>query len=166
MSQFRSQEGIPVAAGQRLVLRSVYDNGAPHTRAMGIFITYLAPGPVSGCLPTPPLTVDRGKPTYPPSFSFPLPKQPSGPVVRNVTSSWVGDNRYQYERVSVPLGTTFTWNFIGTRQHDVTLVRGPVGFSTPWTLVGTYSRTFTKRGTYELFCSLHPSQMTQKIVVR
>ena len=166
MSQFLSAEGIPVAAGQRLTLNSVYDNGAPHTRAMGIFITYLAPGPVTGCQPTPALTVDRGKPSYPPSFSFPLPKQPSGPLARNVRSSWVGDNRYQYERISIPLGTLFSWNFIGTRQHDVTLVRGPVGFSTPWTLVGTYSRTFTKRGTYELFCSLHPSQMTQKIIVR
>jgi plastocyanin len=166
MSQFLTAEGIPVAAGQRLTLNSVYDNGAPHTRAMGIFITYLAPGPVTGCQPTPALTVDRGKPAYPPSFSFPLPKQPSGPLARNVRTSWVGDNRYQYERISIPVGTMFSWNFIGTRQHDVTLVRGPVGFSTPWTLVGTYSRTFTKRGTYELFCSLHPSQMTQKIIVR
>lgn len=48
----------------------------------------------------------------------------------------------------------------------LTLVRGPVGLSTPWTLAGTSSRTFTKRGTYECNCSLHPSQMTQKIVVQ
>ncbi len=166
MSQFLSSEGIPVAAGQRLELRSVYDNGAPHTRAMGIFITYLAPGAVTGCSATPPLTVDRGNPTYPPVFTFPLPKQPSGPLIRDVRSSWVADNRYQYQRISIPRGTTFTWNFIGSRQHDVTLVRGPVGFSAPWTLAGTYSRTFTKRGTYEIFCSLHPSQMTQRIIVR
>ena len=165
MSQFLSAEGIPIAAGQRLELRSVYDNGAPHTRAMGIFITYLAQSPVTGCQPAPTLTVDAGRPSYPPSFSFPLPRQPSGPLVKNVNSSWVGDNRYQYERVSIRRGTTFTWNFIGTRQHDVTLVRGPEGFSTPWTFAGSYSRTFTKPGTYELFCSLHPSEMTQRILV-
>jgi len=166
MSQFRSDAGIPVAAGQTLELRSVYDNGRPHTRAMGIMILYLASSAVSGCQGVPELDVDLGRPSYPPVFSFPLPRAPSGPVARDVRSSWVGDFRYQYERVSLRRGTTFTWTFIGSTQHDVTLVRGPVGFSTPWTLAGTYSRTFTKRGTYEFFCSLHPAQMTQKIVVR
>jgi hypothetical protein len=166
MSSFTSAEGIPVAAGQRLQLRAVYDNGAPHARAMGIMLLYLAPGTAAGCGATPPLHVDRGRPSYPPAFSFGLPRAPGGPLARDVRSSWVADYRYQHERVSIPRGTRFTWRFTGSVPHDVTLVRGPEGFSAPWTLVGTFSRRFTRPGTYDLFCSLHPVRMSQRIVVR
>ena len=41
--------GIPVAKGQKLRLAAVYDNQAPHTRAMGIMLVWLAPGAVQGC---------------------------------------------------------------------------------------------------------------------
>ena len=78
MSQFTSASGIPVAAGQTLRIRAVYDNGSPHTRVMGIMILYLAPGQATGCQPTPRLTVDLGHPSYPPSFTFPLPATPTG----------------------------------------------------------------------------------------
>jgi plastocyanin len=54
----------------------------------------------------------------------------------------------------------------GSVLHDVTLVSGPVGFSSPWTLAGSFSHRFTRRGVYKLFCSLHPAQMSQIIVVR
>ena len=46
MSSFRSATGIPVAKGDRLRLNAVYDNSAPHTRAMGIMLLFLAPGAV------------------------------------------------------------------------------------------------------------------------
>ena len=49
----------------------------------------------------------------------------------------------------------------------MTLVSGPVGFSSPWTTSGgTFSHTFTRPGTYKLFCSLHPARMTEIIQVR
>ena len=60
MSSFRSATGIPVAKGDRLRLNAVYDNSAPHTRAMGIMLLFLAPGAVDGCAATPPLDVDLG----------------------------------------------------------------------------------------------------------
>jgi plastocyanin len=166
MSQFTSSPGIPVAAGQTLRIRAVYDDGAPHTRAMGIMLVYMAAGQVSGCRPTPTLDVDLGRPSYPPSFTFPLPITPNGGYEKNVSSTTVDDAGFGRPLVSIRRGTTFTWNFDGLFQHDVTLVSGPVGFSSPWTLVGTYSHTFAKRGTYKLFCSLHPAQMSQIIVVR
>jgi len=166
MSQFTSAPGIPVAAGQTLRIRAVYDNGSPHTRAMGIMLVYLAPGQTSGCQTTPRLDVDLGRPSYPPSFAFPLPRTPKGPLVRDVASSTVGEFAFSHPLVSLRRGTTFRWNFVGALQHDVTLVSGPVGFSSPWTLGGSYSHTFTKRGTYKLFCSLHPARMSQIIVVR
>ncbi len=166
MSSFMSTEGIPVAAGQKLRLAAVYDNDVPHTRAMGIMILYLAPGDVSGCPATPALTVDRGSPSLPPPFTMPLPRAPQGKVAKDATSTWVGDYRYGAERVSLKRGATFTWRFAGGVRHDVTLVSGPVGFSAPWTLKGTFAHRFTRRGTYKLFCSLHPAQMVQEIVVR
>jgi plastocyanin len=166
MSQFTSEEGIPVAAGQTLRLTAVYDNGQPHTRTMGIMLLYVAPGPVTGCQPDPKLDIDLGHPSYPPFFTFPLPVTPKGPVARGVTSSNVVDDAFQHPLVSIRLGTTFTWTFQGSVLHDVTLVSGPVGFSSPWTLDGTFTHRFTRPGVYKLFCSLHPAQMSQIIVVR
>lgn len=166
MSQFTASPGIPVAAGQTLRIAAVYDNGAPHTRAMGIMILFLAPAQVSGCGDASPLDVDLGSPSLPPAFSMPLPRAPRGPVARNIPGTWVGDLRYGNEQVALRRGATFTWRFVGSVRHDVTLVSGPEGFSAPWTLTGTFSHRFTRPGTYNLFCSLHPARMTQQITVR
>ena len=165
MSSFRSTEGIPVAKGQRLRLAAVYDNSAPHTRAMGIMLLFLAPGAVEGCGATPPLDVDLGRPSAPPAFTMPLPRAPKGPVSR-ATSTYVGDFRYGAERILLGRGQTFTWRFMGRFQHDVTVIGGPVGFSAPWTTSGVFRHRFTKAGTYRLFCSLHPAKMVQQITVR
>jgi len=166
MSQFTSAPGIPVAAGQTLRLRAVYDNGRPHARAMGIMLVYLAPGAVSGCAAPAPLQIDLGQPTAPPPFAMPLPREPAGRVFPGLRSTWVGDFRYGHERISLRRGTTFTWRFVGATQHDVTLVSGPAGFAAPWTLAGTFRYRFTRAGTYKLFCSLHPAKMTQIVTVR
>jgi hypothetical protein len=165
MSSFRSATGIPVAKGQKLRLAAVYDNGAPHTRAMGIMLLFLAPGAVEGCGSTPQLEVDAGRPSAPPPFSMPLPRRPTGPVSK-ARSTWVGDYRYGVERVLLRRGATFTWNFRGGVQHDVTVVGGPEGFSAPWTLAGSFRHRFTRPGTYSIFCSLHPARMVQQITVR
>ena len=130
MSSFRSTEGIPVAKGQKLRLAAVYDNQAPHTRAMGIMLVFLAPGAVEGCRATPALEIDLGKPSAPPPFSMPLPREPKGPV-STAKSTFVGDFSYGSERISLKRGTTFTWRFMGRFQHDVTVVGGPEGFSLP-----------------------------------
>jgi plastocyanin len=165
MSQFTSAEGIPVAAGQTLRLAAVYDNARPHTRAMGIMLVFVAPGAVSGCGATPALDVDRGSPSAPPRFTMPLPRSPRGSVAR-VRRTTVRDFRFGHERVLVPLGTAFTWRFAGSVPHDVTVVGGPRGFSSPWTQAGEFRHRFTRRGTYRLFCSLHPTRMVQTVTVR
>jgi plastocyanin len=165
MSAFRSAVGIPVARGQTLRLAAVYDNRAPHTRAMGIMLLFLAPGAAKGCGVTPSLEIDLGHPSAPPPFSMPLPRAPKGPV-SNATSTIVGDFQYGSERISLERGTTFTWRFLGQFQHDVTVVGGPEGFSAPWSLTGVFKHRFTKPGTYRLFCSLHPAKMVQQITVR
>jgi plastocyanin len=97
---------------------------------------------------------------------MPLPRALTGPLVRGLRSTWVGDFRYGHERIELARRTTFTWRFTGSTQHDVTLVSGPVGFAAPWTLRGAFRHRFTRPRTYKLFCSLHPAKMTQIVTVR
>ena len=165
MSAFTSVTGIPVAKGQKLRLAAVYDNSAPHTRAMGIMLLFFAPAEVQGCGETPELDIDLGRPTAPRLFTMPLPRAPRG-AVSKATSTYVGDFRYGVERVLLKRGTTFTWRFLGAFAHDVTVIGGPEGFSAPWTTAGVFKHRFTKSGTYKLFCSLHPTRMVQQITVR
>ena len=63
-------------------------------------------------------------------------------------------------------GATFRWRFGGPSRHDVTLANGPVGFSSPSVVSGSFSYRFAVPGVYRLFCSLHPTQMTQVVTVR
>jgi len=78
----------------------------------------------------------------------------------------VSDYRYGAQRVLLHRGQTFRWNFVGTVEHDVTLATGPVGIASPSMKSGSFSVRFTRAGTYDLYCSLHPARMTQTIVVR
>ena len=162
MTQFSDPAGRPVRAGDTLRLTATYDNSRPHVRAMGIAMVFLAPAPVAGCRTYESL---RPAPTTPELVTIQLLRRPSGPV-RRVASTWVGDYTFGVQRASVRRGTRFTWRFVGATQHDVTLASGPVGFASPSRSRGTFSFRFTRPGTYRLFCSLHPSRMTQILTVR
>ena len=162
---FSDPRGIPVQAGDTLRLKAVYDDSVPHVRVMGIVMVFLAPDPAaSGCAkfdPTPAEPSGRS-----PRVALPLLKRPAGPLHRNIRSTWVSDYRFGAQRVVIRRGTTFTWRFIGRVAHDVTLASGPVGFASQSRTRGVFRFRFTRPGTYRLFCSLHPTLMTQIIVVR
>jgi hypothetical protein len=162
MTGFADPAGRPVRAGDTLRLTATYDNSRPHVRVMGIMILYLAPGPVSSCagysstVPAP-STAERVK--------VELLKLPTGPLRRDIRSTWVGDYAFGAQRVSLSLGASFTWRFRGGVEHDVTLASGPAGFASPSMRNGTFTYRFTRPGTYRLFCSLHPARMTQLVIV-
>jgi plastocyanin len=131
---------------------------------MGIVLVFLAPDPEAGCArfdAAPPQPSGRS-----PRIVLPLLKRPSGAIHRNIRSTWIGDYRFGAERVSIRRGTTFTWQFAGSVAHDVTLASGPVGFASPDRTRGTFRFRFTRPGVYKLFCSLHPTRMTQVVTVR
>jgi plastocyanin len=130
---------------------------------MGIMIMYLAPGPGPSCAQyssTVPATSTAER------VNIELLKRPSGPIHRNIRSTWVGDYAFGAQRVSLRRGASFTWRFRGGLDHDVTLASGPAGFASPSMKKGTFTYRFTRRGTYRLFCSLHPARMTQIVIVR
>lgn len=183
MTGFRSARGVPVAAGERVVLDSNYDAALPHTRVMGIFLVYMAPDTsvTSKCgarpgdfeqLPTP-----KGR-RKPPPFTVPIVGLRNGKAVniekpsgrrarlgRRGTIS-VGDMFFDRANVSVRAGSKLTWRFGGDTLHNVTLANGPRGFSSPNLNDGrTYSKRLSVPGTYQLFCGLHPVDMTATVEV-
>ncbi len=187
MSQFTSQAGIPVAAGERLTLTSRYDNEAPHTRAMGLMLAYLAPDPAvtaPSCAPLPAdlrvlATSEPGRRTVPPRqiaiYDWDGKGRarevagPPGPLqAADGDATVVADDfRFAAGNLSVPRGATVTWSFPGSVLHNVTVADGPEGFSSDRLARGaSFTRTLTRPGTYTFFCELHPVGMVQRVVVR
>jgi plastocyanin len=183
MTGFRSARGVPVAAGERVVLDSNYDASQPHTRVMGIFVLFMAPDASvrSRCGARPrdfeQLPMPKGR-RKPPRFTVPIVGLRNGKAVnidappgrraalgRRGTIS-VGDLFFRRPNVSVRAGSRLTWRFDGASLHNVTLANGPRGFSSPNLSGGrTYSRRLRVPGTYQLFCGLHPVDMTATVEV-
>ena len=68
--------------------------------------------------------------------------------------------------ITVPVGTTVTWVNHDETPHTVAAGDNPRSFrSEGLDTDDKFSFTFTKAGTYEYFCSIHP-HMTGKVVVR
>jgi plastocyanin len=182
-----SATGIPVARGERLRVTSLYDGQWPHTRVMGIWHIYLAPDPSvrPGCDPPPPDIRNR-LPATPgrrvaPKVTVPLTgvdrrgrartiARPPGPLVRAGSRATVDvwSRGYSVRNLSIGLGGLVRWLFRARDgRHDVTLANGPVGFASRWSRRGeVFERRFDEPGTYRLFCSLHPIEMTQVVTVR
>ncbi len=184
MSGFYSAKGVPLAAGERVVLESRYDAAQPHTRVMGIMIAYFAPDASANqrCAPRPgdmtQLEQPKGRRKAPP-FRVPIvgvrdgkPVNITAPPGRRVAlgrrgTVEVGDLFFRRPNVSLPAGGTLTWRFNGTGLHNITLANGPRGFSSPNLSDGrTYSKRLSVPGTYQLFCGLHPVDMTATIKVK
>jgi len=77
----------------------------------------------------------------------------------------VADNHYGPKSLTVGRGTKVTWNWVGVLKHNVVVRTGPSAFSSKTQVRGTYTHTFTKKGTYKLVCTIHPS-MKMTIVVK
>jgi plastocyanin len=185
MSGFTSPTGIPVGAGEAVRLRSAYDGELPHPRVMGIALLYKTEEPVDGRCGAVPADLrherspEAGR-SRTPRVVVPLTgldsrgrartiRQPPGRRVARGkrTSVRVGDLYFDRPNISVPQGATVTWRFRGNTLHNVTLANGPRGFGSV-NLNGsrTYRRKLSVPGTYRLFCTLHPVDMSQTVVVR
>jgi hypothetical protein len=193
MSGFMTATGIPVNQNQTIRVNSLYDDLQPHTRVMGIYVIYVAesPGSVSpaqecGDMPldaeyTPGTNGVAGRST-PVPFTVPLVGLDSqgnavnidGPpgAFRNLGglsgNVVVGERFFSEPNLKVKPGTTLTYQISGGESHNVTLANGPEGFGSPTTFGSAinFSQTFTRPGTYRLFCAWHPVQMHERVVVQ
>jgi plastocyanin len=83
----------------------------------------------------------------------------------------VGDNWFvrsgaHRHTIHVRKGTTLKFRWVGSGLHDVKVTKGPRAFGSSAKTSGTYTHKLTKRGTYTLKCTIHPSSMILKVRVR
>jgi plastocyanin len=182
MTGFSSSTGVPVAAGERLRLNSIYDAELPHTRVMGIMVVFMTKdeSPPAGCAALPAdltETATLSGRLNAPRVTVPLTgldrngvaqriSKPKGKLVK-AKSVVVDHLAFSKRNLLVSRGTTVRWSFRDDQLHDVTVASGPRGFSSPHQGAGgRFAQKLDTPGTYRLFCSLHPVAMTQRIVVR
>lgn len=92
-------------------------------------------------------------------------QQAAATAVKNVT---VGDSFYSPSSISIKRNDSVRFRWNGTsRRHNVTVRTGPARFSSA-TRRGSYNftRKFTRKGTYKLYCTLHPNTMKATVRVR
>ncbi|MBJ7458676.1 MAG: cupredoxin domain-containing protein [Thermoleophilaceae bacterium] len=92
-------------------------------------------------------------------------QQAAASAVRGVT---VGDSFFSPSSLSIARNDTVRFRWNGTsRRHNVSVRTGPVKFNSQ-TRRGSYNYThkFTRRGTYSLYCTIHPNTMKATVRVR
>ena len=186
MSRWWSPSGIPVEAGQTIRLSSEYENSLPHARVMGISVVLFAPDPsvTDGCAPLSEDVVSFGTQeqgrTETPEFEVPLTglnengkaveiKAPPGKLerMRRGGKVTVGDRFFGKPNIEVEKGAEVEWEFKGSELHNVTLANGPRAIGSPnLDDDRTFAEKFKEKGTYRLFCGLHPVDMQERVVVR
>jgi plastocyanin len=77
----------------------------------------------------------------------------------------VKDNFFSVKKLSISRGSSVTWQWSASLKHNVKVKSGPVKFGSRTQLHGSYSHRFTVRGTYKLYCSLHPATMNMTVTV-
>jgi plastocyanin len=190
-STFRSATGLPVRGGDLLRGVAEYDGERPHPAVMAMLHVYVArddgpprAGTPVACDPPPddatntlPAVLGR---TQPPDWRVPLTgldgkgrartiSAPPGRIVRTAGDATVDVTGWRFDapRLSVPAGATVRWRFGDPVLHNVTVADGPAGFASFNLREGrSFAQRLTRRGTYRLFCSLHPVEMQQVVTVR
>jgi plastocyanin len=81
----------------------------------------------------------------------------------------IGDNYFVKKgtqpKITVKRGTTVRWSWPNTGvPHNVAVTSGPVTFRSPTKTKGTYSKKVTRKGTYQISCTIHSGMnMTLKV---
>ena len=69
------------------------------------------------------------------------------------------DNRFKPRRKTVARGTTLRFVWTGKNVHNVFVFSGPSNFHSPTKTKGTYRKRLTKKGVYQLGCTIHAGML-------
>lgn len=88
---------------------------------------------------------------------------PAGAATKRVS---VGDDFFGPTSLTVSKNTKVKWVWTGDDPHNVSVQSGPVSFRSPLQESGTYKRKMTKKGVYQLLCTVHAPDMKMTLTVR
>jgi plastocyanin len=75
------------------------------------------------------------------------------------------DNYFTKGKLTIKKNTTVVWKWRDTyEEHTVTDIKRKWGSKSK--LSGSYRHKFAKKGTFTVYCKVHPVNMRQKIVVK
>lgn len=77
----------------------------------------------------------------------------------------IGEFYFHPGKTTISRGTRVTWSWMGYLKHNVTVKSGPSKFRSKSQTRGTFSWTFHRKGTYHLYCTIHPG-MKETIYVK
>ncbi len=77
----------------------------------------------------------------------------------------IKDNFFSTKKITIGKGARVTWQWHAFLRHNVAVRSGPAKFKSRTQVHGSFSHTFSKPGTYHLYCTLHP-YMKMTVVVR
>lgn len=78
----------------------------------------------------------------------------------------VKDDVFVKSSLTVKKGTKVTWKWKGKDPHNVKVTKGPKSFGSSTQTKGSYSKKLTKKGTYQLVCTIHAPDMKMTIKVK
>jgi plastocyanin len=92
----------------------------------------------------------------------------ASPALSKRKSVEVGDNYFvneSHHTVVVKKGDKVVWGWEGHHPHNITVVSGPVKFHSKTMTKGSFAKTFKKRGTYKIICTIHAPKMKMTLKV-
>ena len=86
-------------------------------------------------------------------------------MAASTQSTTLKDDHFTKSKLTISKGTTVKWTWHTKDMHTVTELNGKWGSKGP-TKKGSFKHKFAKKGTFTVYCVVHPVEMRQKIVVK
>jgi plastocyanin len=77
----------------------------------------------------------------------------------------LSDDFFNRGKLTIKKGTVVNWKWSTKHRHTVTEYNGRWGTKSE-TRTGNFKHRFKKKGTWTVYCLVHPVEMRQKIVVK
>jgi plastocyanin len=88
------------------------------------------------------------------------------PALAATKTVQVKDNVFVAKKITVAKGTTVKWVWKGKAPHNVTVTKGPARFRSTTQVKGSFSKKLTKKGTYNILCTIHAPGMKMTVTVK